>query len=75
MNEQELPNLQGVGDRLIVDAASHVPDEIFCLVVPTDDANCCLLDSQSLWIVGGINMAARTCKTNKAPAVVCRPAL
>ena len=45
MNEQELLNLQDVGDHLIVDVASHVPNEIFCLVVPIDDANCCLSDS------------------------------
>ena len=54
MSERELPNLRGVGDLLIVDVAkpSHAVDEIFCLVVPTDDANCCLLDSQSHQIVG-----------------------
>ena len=47
MSEQELPKLRGMGDRLIADVAktSHVTDEIFCLVVPTDGANCCLLDS------------------------------
>ena len=54
MSEQELPNLRGVGDRLIADVALHVPDEIFCLVVPTDDANCSLSDSQSLRIVGAL---------------------
>ena len=44
MNEQELSNLQGVGDHLIADVAKtlHVVDEIFCLVVPTDNTNCCL---------------------------------
>ena len=52
MNEQELPILRGVRDRLIVDKASHVADVTFYLVVPTDDANCCLSDSQSPWIVG-----------------------
>ena len=51
MNEQELPNLRGVGDRLVVDVASHVLDEIFCLVVPTNGPNYCLSDSQSLRIV------------------------
>ena len=35
MSEQELSNLRGVEDRLIADVASHVADEIFCLVVPT----------------------------------------
>ena len=45
MNEQELPNLRGVGDRLIAEVASHVIDEIFCLVIPTDSASCCLSDS------------------------------
>ena len=54
MSKRELPNLRGVGDRLIVDVAkpSHASDKIFCLVVSTDGANCCLLDSQSLRIVG-----------------------
>ena len=53
MSEQELPKLRGVGDRLIADIAnpSHVADKIFLLVIPTDGANCCLLDSQSLQIV------------------------
>ena len=53
MSEWELPKLRGVGDRLIVDVAkpSHVVDEIFFLVVPIDNANCCLLDSQSHRIV------------------------
>ena len=47
MSEWELSKLQGVGDHLIVDVAmpSQVAGEIFCLVVPTNDANCCLLDS------------------------------
>ena len=54
MSERELPKLRGVGDRLIADIAklSHVADNIFCLVVPIDGANCCLWDSQSHWIVG-----------------------
>ena len=51
ISEQELPNLDGVEDCLIADVTSHVPDDIFCLVVPTDGANCCLSDSQSLWVV------------------------
>ena len=53
MSERELLKLRGVRDRLIVDVAkpSHVADEIFCLVVPTDDANFCLLDSQSRRII------------------------
>ena len=54
MSEWELPNLRGVRDRLIVDEASHVADETFCLVVPTDGANCYLLDSQSHRIVGAL---------------------
>ena len=74
MNEQELPNLRGVGDRLIADVALHVPDEISCLVFPTDGSNCCLSDSQSL-NRRGINLTARTYKKNKAPTVVCQPAL
>ena len=52
MNEEELPILWGVRDCLIVDEASHVADMTFYSVVPTDNANCGLLDSQSLWIVG-----------------------
>ena len=53
MSEGELPNLRGVGDRLKADVtkSSHDVDKIFCLDGPTDDANCCLLDSQSLRIV------------------------
>ena len=62
MNEQELPNLRGVGDLLIAYVASHVPDEIFCLVVPTDDANCSLEFSKSP-DRRGINLATKTCKT------------
>ena len=53
-SEQELLNLWGGGDRLIADIALHVPDEIFCLVVPTDGANCYLSDSQSLRIIGAL---------------------
>ena len=51
MNEQELLNFRGVGDHLIANAVSHVPDEIFCLVVPTEGANYGLSDSHSLQIV------------------------
>ena len=54
MSERELPNLRCVGDRLITGVASHVANEIFCLVVPADDANCSLLDSQNLRIVGAL---------------------
>ena len=54
MTEQELLNLRGVGDHLIANIASHVPDEIFFLVVPIDGANCCLSNSQSLRIVGAL---------------------
>ena len=35
MNEKELPNLQGVRDRLIADEALHVADATFYLVFPT----------------------------------------
>ena len=52
MNEQELPILRGVRDRLIVDEASHVADATFYLVVPTDGTNYGLSDSQNLQIVG-----------------------
>ena len=53
MSERELLKLRGVGDPLIVNVAkpSHVADEIFCLVVPTDGANYCLSNSESLRIV------------------------
>ena len=51
MSDQKLSNLRGVEDRLMADVASHVPDEIFCLVIPTDGANCYLSDSQSLRVV------------------------
>ena len=51
MSEQELSNLRGLGNFLIADLASHIPDEISCLVVPIDDTNCCLSNSQSLLIV------------------------
>ena len=56
MSERELPKLRGVGGGLIADVAkpSHVADEIFRLVVPTNGANYCLLDSQSLWIIGAL---------------------
>ena len=54
MNEQELSNLQGVRDCLIVDEALHVADTTFCLVVPTTGANCGLSDSQSLQIIGAL---------------------
>ena len=70
-SERELPNLRGVRDRLIVNVASHIVDETFCLVVPTDGANYCLWNS---WSRRGMNLVAMTYKTNKAPAVVCRPA-
>ena len=52
MSEQDLPNLRGVKDCLITDEASYVANETFCLVVPTDDANCCLWNCLSLRVVG-----------------------
>ena len=54
MSERELLNLRDVGDRFITDVAkpSHVADKLFCLVIPKDDANCCLWDSLSHRIVG-----------------------
>ena len=47
MSERELLKLRGVGYCLITDVAKplHVVDEIFCFALPTDGANCCLLDS------------------------------
>ena len=56
MSERELLKLRGVGDRLIaeVDKPSHVADKIFCLVPPTNGANCCFSDSHSLRIVGAL---------------------
>ena len=74
MREKKLKNLQGMGDCLIADVASHVPDEIFFLVVPIDGANCCLSDSHSP-DRRSIKLVARTCKTNKALVVVCQPTL
>ena len=68
MSKQELPKLQDVGDRLIADVAgvvdlliadiakpSHVADEIFCSVVPTDGTNCGLLDSQNRCLLDSQN--------------------
>ena len=74
MNEQELPNLQGVRDCLIADEASHVANTTFCFVIPTDSANCVLRFLEFL-NRRGINLVARTRKVNKAPVVVGRPAL
>ena len=54
MNEHELLNVRSVRDRLIADEASHVANETFCLVVPTDDDNCGFLDPQSHRIVGAL---------------------
>ena len=44
--DRELPKLLGMGDHLKADAAkpSQIADELFCLVVPIDGANCSLLD-------------------------------
>ena len=42
MSERELSNLHGVRDFLTTNEASQVADETFCLVIPTDGANCCL---------------------------------
>ena len=39
---------------MIADEASHVADETFFLVVPTDGSNCGLLNSQSHRIVGAL---------------------
>ena len=66
MSERELPNLRGVGDRLIADVAkpSHIADEIFYLVIPTDGANCCLMDSRSLRTVGASTWKQGPAKTN-----------
>ena len=51
MSERELPNLRGVGERLISGVASQVAGEIFYLVIPIDGAKCCLLDFHSHRIV------------------------
>ena len=50
MSERELPKLQDMGDGLIADIAkpSQAVDKTFCMVLPTDGANCYLSDSQSL---------------------------
>ena len=67
MNEQELPNLRGVGDRFIADVDSLVLNEIFCLVVPTYGVNCCLSDSYSLRIgtCGGVPVDSPMLKFDK----------
>ena len=42
-----------MGDHLKADAAkpAQIADELFCLVVPIDDANCSLLNFLSHWII------------------------
>ena len=44
----------GIEDHLKEDATkpSQISDELFFLVVPTDDPNCSLLNFLSHWIVG-----------------------
>ena len=72
MSEWELPKLRGVGDRLIADVAkpSHVPYEIFRLVVPTNGTKLLALGFSESSDRRGINLAVRTCKASKAPTVV-----
>ena len=76
MSERELPNLWVVGNRLIANVAkpSHVVDKIFCLVFP-QTAPIVVLGFLESPDRRGINLTARTCKTNKASTVVCRSAL
>ena len=72
MSEQELLKLWGMGDRLIADVAkpSHVADEIFAWSFPQMAP---IVVSWILRVFGssGHYLAARTCKTNKEPVVVC----
>ena len=44
--DRELPKLQGMGDHLKADVAkpSQIADELSCFVVPTNGANCSLLN-------------------------------
>ena len=44
--DRELPKLRGMGDHLKANVVkpSQIADELSCLVVPTDDANCGLLN-------------------------------
>ena len=65
MNEQELLNVRSVRDLLIVGEASHVANETFCLVVPTDGDNCGLLDPQSHRIVGALTWQQGPSKQTK----------
>ena len=65
MNEQELPDLRGVRDRLIADEASNVANTTFCFVVPTDSATCVLLDSQSFRIVGALTWQQEPAKQTR----------
>ena len=64
MSEWELRKLQGVGDRLIVDVTKplHVADKILYLLVPIDNANCSLSDSQSHRIVGALTLQQEPAK-------------
>ena len=77
MSERELSKLRVVGDFLITDVAkiSHVANKIF--FIGHSHRRCQLLSlgfSKSL-DRRGINLAARICKTNKEPTMVCRPPL
>ena len=67
MGERELSKLRGVGDFFIADIAKplHAADKLFFLVVPTDDANCCLSNFQSLRIVGALNWQQGPTKQTK----------
>ena len=72
MSEQELPNLQGVGDCLIADVALHVPNENFLFDRSHKRRQLLSLRFSESLDRRGVNLAARTYKINKAPTVVCR---
>ena len=77
MSERELPKLRGVGDFLITDVAklSHVANKIFFLGHSHRRHQLLSLGFLESLDRRGINLAARTCKTNKEPTMVCRPPL
>ena len=67
MSEWELPNLRGVGDRLIVDVAkpSHVANEIFFLGHSHRGRQLLSLGFSESSDYRGMNLAGRTCKSKQ----------
>ena len=77
MSERELPKLRGVGDRLIADVAkpSHAANKIFFLGCSHRRSQLLSLGFSESSDRRGINLVARTCKTNKTLVVGCWPPL